>query len=71
LSDVQGLNPELAPSLDNFEGMTFAAPLPDGRPAFIMVSDDNFNKAQRTWFLQFAAGPPTAAVPSQQREVKR
>ncbi len=71
LSDVPGLTPELAPSLDNFEGMAFVAPLPDGRPAFIMVSDDNFNKSQRTWFLQFAAGPPPAAVPSQQREVKR
>ena len=71
LSDVPGLSPELAPSLDNFEGMAFVAPLPDGRPAFIMVSDDNFNQSQRTWFLQFAAGPTTAAVPSQQREVKR
>jgi hypothetical protein len=51
--------------------MAFVAPLPDGQSAFIMVSDDNFNKTQRTWFLQFAAGSPTAAVPSQQREVKR
>ena len=71
LSEVPGLSPELSPSLDNFEGIAFVAPLPDGRPAFIMVSDDNFNQAQRTWFLQFAAGPTTAAVPSQQREVKR
>ena len=71
LSDVPGLSRELAPSLDNFEGMAFVAPLPDGRPAFILVSDDNFNPTQRTWFLQFAAGATTAAVPSQQREVKR
>jgi hypothetical protein len=71
LSDVPGLSPELAPSLDNFEGMAFLSPLPDGRSAFILVSDDNFNPVQRTWFLQFAAGPTPAAAPSQQREVKR
>jgi hypothetical protein len=61
LSDTPGLSPELAPSLDNFEGMAFLAPLPDGRPVFVLVSDDNFNPAQRTWFLQFAVGAPPAA----------
>lgn len=54
LSDVAGLSNELAPGLDNFEGMAFTAPLADGRPGFVLVSDDNFNPTQRTWFLQFA-----------------
>jgi 3-phytase len=58
LSDVPGLSARLAPSLDNFEGLAFGAPLADGRPTLIMVSDDNFNPAQRTWFLQFACGAP-------------
>jgi hypothetical protein len=56
LSDVAALSPELAPSLDNFEGLAFGAQLPDGRRTLIVVSDDNFNQTQRTWFLQFAVG---------------
>ena len=54
LSEVQGLNPELGPSLDNFEGMTFGPRLPDGRATLLIVSDDNFRETQRTWFLLFA-----------------
>ncbi len=54
LSDVQGLSRELAPSLDNFEGMAFGPRLPDGRASLIIVSDDNFSQLQRTWFLLFA-----------------
>lgn len=54
LSEVQGLSGELAPSLDNFEGMAFGPRLPDGRASLILVSDDNFSEAQRTWFLLFA-----------------
>ena len=54
LSNVQGLSPELAPSLDNFEGMAFGPRLPDGRASLVLVSDDNFSAAQRTWFLLFA-----------------
>jgi hypothetical protein len=61
LSDVAGLSPDLAPGLDNFEGLAFGPPLPDGRPTLIIVSDDNFNRTQRTWFLQFAIGEPGAA----------
>lgn len=61
LSEVQGLSPDLAPSLDNFEGLALGPPLPDGRSTLIMVSDDNFNKSQRTWFLQFAIGEPKSA----------
>lgn len=54
LSTVPGLSPELAPRLDNFEGMTFGPRLPDGRATLLIVSDDNFSPAQRTWFLLFA-----------------
>jgi hypothetical protein len=56
LSDVAGLSPDLGPSLDNFEGMTFGPPLPDGRQSLLLVSDDNFNPRQRTWFLRLAIG---------------
>ena len=55
LSHVPGLSPELAPSLDNFEALAFGPRLPDGGVSVIMASDDNFNRAQRTWFLLFAA----------------
>jgi hypothetical protein len=54
LANVQGLSSELAPSLDNFEGMAFGPRLPDGRSTLVLVSDDNFSAAQRTWFLLFA-----------------
>jgi hypothetical protein len=54
LSRTPGLSPDLAPSLDNFEGMAFGPRLPDGRASLVLVSDDNFNTAQRTWFLVFA-----------------
>jgi hypothetical protein len=54
VSDVKGLSTELAPALDNFEGMAIGPRLPDGRSSLILVSDDNFNRIQRTWFLMFA-----------------
>jgi hypothetical protein len=54
LSDVEGLSRELAPTLDNFEGMAFGPRLPDGRASVVLVSDDNFSTAQRTWLLLFA-----------------
>jgi 3-phytase len=54
LSQVQGLSPELAPGLDNFEGLAFGPRLPDGRATLLLVSDDNFSDRQRTWFLVFA-----------------
>jgi hypothetical protein len=61
LSDAGGLSGELAPGLDNFEGLAFGPRLPDGRSTLIVVSDDNFNGTQRTWFLQFAIGQAAAA----------
>lgn len=54
LGQAQGLSPELAPELDNFEGMTFGPRLADGRATLMLVSDDNFSERQRTWFLLFA-----------------
>jgi Esterase-like activity of phytase len=54
LAQTPGLSAELAQSLDNFEGMAFGPRLPDGRATLLLVSDDNFNAAQRTWFLLFA-----------------
>jgi len=54
LSAVPDLSPDLAPTLDNFEGMTFGPRLADGRASLVLVSDDNFSAAQRTWFLRFA-----------------
>jgi hypothetical protein len=51
LSAVKGLPPELA-GLDNFEGLAFGPPLADGAPTLVLVSDDNFNPRQRSWFLR-------------------
>ena len=54
LAKTPGLSQDLYPALDNFEGMTFGPTLPDGRRTLVIVSDDNFNTSQRTWFLAFA-----------------
>jgi hypothetical protein len=54
LSKVQGLSPDLARNLDNFEGIAIGPRLPDGRATLLLVSDDNFRAEQRTWFLLFA-----------------
>lgn len=37
--------------LDNIEGLTFGPPLADGRQSLIVVSDNNFQPAQRTQIL--------------------
>ena len=39
--------------LDNLEGMALGARLPDGTQSLLLVSDDNFNDAQRSQFLLF------------------
>jgi hypothetical protein len=54
LSTVKGLSPELEPRLENFEGLAIGPRLADGRATLVLVSDDNFSAAQRTWFLLFA-----------------
>ncbi|MBK9968705.1 MAG: esterase-like activity of phytase family protein [Holophagales bacterium] len=49
--------------LENFEGMAFGPPLPDGRGTLVLVSDDNFNPAQEaTTFLVFAVERGTMSV---------
>ncbi|AFZ58778.1 esterase-like activity of phytase family protein [Anabaena cylindrica FACHB-243] len=40
-------------ALDNIEGLTLGAKLPDGQTSLILVSDNNFNKLQRTQILAF------------------
>jgi hypothetical protein len=45
---------DLGIRLDNLEGMTFGARLPDGSQSLILVSDDNFApQRQKTQFLLF------------------
>lgn len=44
---------KLSVALDNTEGLTIGANLPDGKPSLILVSDNNFIKLQRTQFLAF------------------
>jgi hypothetical protein len=39
--------------LDNLEGLTIGAKLPDGQTSLILVSDNNFNSLQRTQILAF------------------
>ncbi|MBW4641543.1 MAG: esterase-like activity of phytase family protein [Goleter apudmare HA4340-LM2] len=39
--------------LDNLEGLTLGAKLPDGQPSLLLVSDNNFNSLQRTQILAF------------------
>lgn len=50
LSALEGLPPELT-TLDNFEGLASGPLLADGSRSLLIVSDDNFNRTQRTWFL--------------------
>lgn len=40
-------------TLDNIEGITLGAKLSDGRPALILVSDNNFHRLQQTQVLAF------------------
>jgi len=40
-------------SLDNIEGLTLGAKLPDGQPSLILISDNNFNGLQQTQILAF------------------
>ncbi len=51
LGTTPGL-PRALRALDNFEGLAFLPPRPDGRRLLLMVSDDNFSKKQRTWFVR-------------------
>jgi len=44
---------ELGITLDNLEGMTFGPRLSEGSQSLILVSDNNFQKEQKTQFLLF------------------
>jgi hypothetical protein len=39
---------------DNWEAITNGPPLPDGRPSFVLASDDNFNPFQDNHLAQIA-----------------
>jgi len=45
---------ELGIPLYNLEGMTLGPQLPDGSKSIVLVSDDNFDDAQKTQFLLFS-----------------
>jgi hypothetical protein len=45
---------ELGIPLYNLEGMTLGPRLPDGSQSLVLVSDDNFDEAQKTQFLLFS-----------------
>jgi 3-phytase len=45
---------DLGIPIDNIEGMTFGPPLPDGRQALVVVSDNNFSSGQFTQFIVLA-----------------
>jgi len=42
---------ELGIPLYNLEGMTLGPQLPDGSKSLVLVSDDNFDEAQKTQFI--------------------
>ena len=54
---------EVGIPLENYEGMAFGPPLPDGRDTLVVVSDDNFNPVQEaTTFLVFAVDRSPVSV---------
>lgn len=64
LLDLDELIPQLPPELarlENFEGLAFGPPLPDGSRTILVMSDDNFRATQRTVFLLLRLRWPTSA----------
>lgn len=64
LASLRDFAPELPSwlgTLDNFEGMALGPRLPDGSQTLVLVSDDNFNPAQRTAFIVLRFQPGKAA----------
>ena len=54
--DLDALKPRLAnelPTLENFEAMCYGPRLADGSGTLLLVSDNNFNRRQKTAFLLF------------------
>jgi hypothetical protein len=55
--DLASLTPRLGEglkTLEDFEGLSFGPPLPDGRTSLLMISDDHFNDRQVTACLVLA-----------------
>lgn len=46
------------PKVDNLEGMSWGAPLPNGHRSLVLVSDDNFSPDEVTQLLVFDVLPP-------------
>ncbi|MBP9682447.1 MAG: esterase-like activity of phytase family protein [Bacteriovorax sp.] len=60
IADLEDFQSQMSPnfqSLDNIEGICFGPQLPNGNDSIILVSDNNFNKKQRTQFLAFEIIP--------------
>jgi 5'/3'-nucleotidase SurE len=64
--EILDVQRDLGISPDNIEGMTLGPILPDGRQSLILVSDNNFNTAQKTQFIAVALefGTTPAVLPS-------
>lgn len=60
LRDVAAQLPPWLATLDNFEGMALGPRAADGRRTLVLVSDDNFNAAQRTAFIVLRLAPGAA-----------
>jgi len=61
LLDLADLN--LSTGLDNIEGITFGATLPDGRRSIVLVSDNNFGATAFTQVLAFALDEQPTVLP--------
>lgn len=60
IADLEDFTKQMNPkfqSLDNIEGICFGPKLANGHNSVIFVSDNNFNKSQRTQFLAFEIVP--------------
>lgn len=54
VADLDTFLPKMSTAqLDNMEGMTFGPTLSNGHRTLVVVSDNNFNKTQRTLFMAF------------------
>jgi hypothetical protein len=53
---------------DNWEGMAPGAPLPDGRPTLLLVSDDNFSPLQANRLARIAPGRGSGCRPGVSRD---
>jgi hypothetical protein len=63
LDAIRGRLPRELERLENFEAMCLGPTLADGRRSLLLISDDNFNPAQRTAFLLFGlTDAPVAAT---------